>query len=119
MALKSEIYINTERYGKILADTMAQVVALSIASKARRNVRVDTGQLRASINTDRIGQGHYMTFAQTVYAAAQEFGLAPFGKANYSYTPYMRPAAMEASTNYELNTALQIAKAAALRGSSV
>ena len=63
--------------------------ALRVERDAKRLVRVDTGRLRASIDTlkepltRRIGSG-------VVYAAAQEFGRSDLP--HYGYTPYLRPA---------------------------
>ena len=64
--------------------------AMMIEGDAKRIVAVDTGRLRSSINTikqpliRRIG-------SSVVYAAAQEFGRPDMKQ--YTYRPYLRPAA--------------------------
>lgn len=119
MAVKSKIFINTSKYGDILADVYAGEIAANIASKAKRKVRVDTGNLASTINFNKKSKGEWEVFAISDYAAAQEWGLKPFGKDNYRFTPYMRPATQEAGSTGEKNIALKIAEAKALRGSRV
>jgi len=64
--------------------------ALWIEHDAKRLVRVDTGLLRASINTVSKPMSRYIGSSKN-YAAAQEFGRPDLNK--YGYTPYLRPAA--------------------------
>lgn len=109
-------YINISVYGADLADIFAGIIAYNIASKARNIVRVgSTGNLKNSITTERKSKGNYETYAQAAYAAAQEWGLAPFGKPNYSYTPYMIPALMQSITAGEKREALRQAQASVKR----
>jgi hypothetical protein len=63
-----------------------------IAREARSRVAVDTRNLQNSIKAITISKKRFSVIASTEYAAAQEWGLAKFGKPNYTFTPYMTPA---------------------------
>jgi len=64
--------------------------AMLIEADAKQLVRVDTGLLKASINTIKQPRTRYIG-TNKEYAAAQEFGRPDL--AHYGYTPYLRPAA--------------------------
>jgi phage gpG-like protein len=63
--------------------------AILVENDAKRIVRVDTGVLRASINTISQPLIRYIGSSKD-YAAAQEFGRPDLPR--YGYTPYLRPA---------------------------
>lgn len=65
--------------------------AMYVEKDAKRLVRVDTGRLRASINSIKPRPLMRMIGTNVKYAAAQEFGRPDL--ASYGYTPYLRPAA--------------------------
>lgn len=108
-----EIFIDLSKYGEVLADRMAQGINTRVARFARQKVAVDTGQLRNSIKTDSSGFGQYETFAETPYALAQEYGRPDLPA--YTFTPYMRPAAIQASQDAVVNEVLKEAEDAARR----
>jgi phage gpG-like protein len=70
--------------------------ALLVENDAKRLVRVDTGVLRASINTVSRPMVRYIGSSK-VYAAAQEFGRSDLVR--YGYTPYLRPALEKNTVN--------------------
>ena len=61
---------------------------------AQKIVRVDQGTLKNSIHVS-----DNVVYSDLPYARAQEYGLAEFGKPNYGFTPYMRPAAKDVESN--------------------
>jgi len=65
--------------------------ANKIEYAAKRIVRVDTGELKASINTWKPGRLQYNIGSSKDYAAAQEFGRPDLLR--YRFRPYLRPAA--------------------------
>lgn len=70
--------------------TQVAKTAYNIESRAKKNVRVDTGRLRASIHVVFSQGGYNASIGSNVeYAGSQEFGLP--GR-RYSYTPYLMPA---------------------------
>jgi hypothetical protein len=88
---------NTGKFMDELAKIVTAAVAEDINNKAKSIVRVGTtGNLKGSINFEKNSDYEWTAYSQTEYAAAQEWGLAPFGKPNYSFTPYMRPASQDA-----------------------
>lgn len=82
------------RFVDVFADKLGQSVAITARNEARRNARVDTGNLRNSIRADKTGESEREVSANTEYAAAQEWGRPDLP--NYGFTPYMRPGAKEA-----------------------
>lgn len=82
---KPDIRGMKERYRE-KADSMARLVAEEAARRARILVPVDTGRLRASIDTGRLGLARYFIKAQTRYAKWVEF----------IHKPFLRPAAESA-----------------------
>ena len=85
-----EFKLDLSKYTNIMTDKIAQGVVVTIRNKAKKNVRVDKGDLRNSIQSIKIANGMYEVFAQAPYAAAQEWGRPDLPK--YGFTPYMRPA---------------------------
>jgi hypothetical protein len=73
--------------------------AMLVESDAKRIVRVDTGLLRASIDTIPRPLTRYVG-SHKEYAAAQEFGRPDLPR--YGYTPYLRPA-LEKNTQNIVN----------------
>ena len=112
-----KIFLNLEKYTDVLADTVAQRVNTEVAVQAKKNVRVDSHDLQNSIRTDKIGDQHYETSANTPYALAQEFGRPDLEQ--YGYTPYMRPAAIRMSNPAIQQRLLDDASGIALRKSRV
>jgi len=110
-----EIKIDLGKYTSVMADKIAQGIAVDIRNKAKKKVRVDKGDLRNSIQAIKIASGSYEVFAQAPYAAAQEFGRPDLPK--YGYTPYMRPAAEQAISN--LDKIVEKAEIAARAASSL
>jgi len=114
-----EIYIDTSRFAAIFANEMAFEVARQIEAFAQRRVAVDSGDLKGSITIVGIAPAEYIVFAQAPYALAQEYGLRAYGKPNYRYQPYMRPAAVQASTSNNISIAKEIALNRAIQGSKI
>lgn len=98
--------IDLTKFPGVLADRIAQGVAVYIRIEAKKKVRVAERDLQNSIQTEGRG-GSYVTFSETPYAAAQEFGRPDLP--NYGFTPYMRPSAAEAATD---NVVREIARRA-------
>jgi len=73
--------------------------AMLVESDAKRLVRVNTGLLRASIDTIPRPLTRYIG-SHKEYAAAQEFGRPDIPR--YGYTPYLRPA-LEKNTQNIVN----------------
>jgi len=82
-------------FDKDKVETALDRGAMLVEGDAKRLVRVDTGLLRASIDTIPQSLVRYIGSGK-VYAAAQEFGRPDLP--NYGYTPYLRPA-LEKNTN--------------------
>lgn len=135
MAEETKIYIDLKIFSEELADKVAQGLNTRVRIFAKQNVAVDSGDLRDSIRTSGTG-GRYQTIAGGVmgtdrpskyrknkkarmiaYALAQEFGRPDLPR--YTFTPYMRPAAMQASEPGVVNEVLREATDAALRKSKV
>jgi phage gpG-like protein len=89
------------RYTRELADRVGWLTGITARKAARRNVRVDTGTLRNSIQLDKVAEDRHEVSANTEYAAAQEWGRPDLP--NYGFTPYMRPAAKEAVDEIRTN----------------
>lgn len=107
------------KFTDIIADTIPLAVALDISNRAKNIVRVDSGDLRGSISFKKVKKNESMVFTRSAHAAAQEWGLAVFGKPNYSYTPYLRPAAQDSSQQSNLSEIIRIASNAALQRSRI
>jgi len=117
MDVKIDKKLNLNVFLDTLVDQIGEEVAKSTMTFAQRRVSVDKGDLKDSIDLLAIAPGNYEVFAQTLYAAAQEWGLAPFGKPNYRYQPYMRPAAAEAGSNRSIAQSTRTAtRTAVIRG---
>lgn len=108
---KVEIFLDLAKYSEVMADKLAQRVNVEVRNQARGNVAVDTGKLRNTILTEKLGPGRYQTFAETPYALAQEFGRPDLPR--YTFTPYMRPAAQEATESGKLKQFVTEAEEAA------
>ena len=89
-------YIGISNIGKDIAEKTAQLTAIQVKRLAISKVAVDSGNLKNSIIMSKTRTG-YAVFSGSEYALAQEYGLEPYGKPNYTYTPYMRPASIEAN----------------------
>jgi hypothetical protein len=76
-----------------------------IQQRAQTRVRKDTRNLMASIRIS----GPYV-FSDLPYARAQEYGLEAYGKPNYDYTEYMRPAVKDAESNIAQLTSKSMAE---------
>lgn len=109
--MATKIFIDLSKYTEVLADRMAAIVNAEVWKNARNNVAVDTGRLRTSLTTAKLSKGHYETSAQTPYALAQEYGRPDLAK--YTFTPYMRPTAKQATEIGKLNQFLKEAEATA------
>jgi len=93
-----EILVDLSTYADTLDREVMEAVTLYTANAAKRLVAVDTGNLKGSIQTERINNTTMQVFSTSVYAAAQEYGLREFGKENYNFNPYLRPAAADATS---------------------
>jgi hypothetical protein len=89
----SDVRFDFKRFADVFADEIAAFTAVTVRKAAREAVRVDTGELRNSIRTEKVGEGEREVSANTEYAAAQEYGRPDLP--NYGFTPYVRPAAKE------------------------
>ena len=117
-----DIKIDTAKFVRVLADTLAQGVATNIRILAKKFVAVDSRDLQNSIRVEGLGMNQYEVLAGGVlgvkndkmvaYALAQEFGRPDLDK--YTFTPYMRPAAQQAIQAEEINKVLKSAVDAAL-----
>lgn len=87
-----EIFFDLRKFPIALVGRVAQLAAAEINKRARSKVRVDKGDLRSSIRTEKEGD-NFTVSANTEYAAAQEFGRPDLPR--YGFTPYMRPALKE------------------------
>lgn len=88
--------INLKKYTKVFVTSFAVGVALATRDAAIQRVRVDTGELKISIKAETIGSNKYIVRATAPHALVQEFGHPRYS--NYGFTPYMRPAAAEATS---------------------
>lgn len=111
--------LNLKVYVNVLAQKTAQGVAVEARNIARDKVAVDKGRLRNNIRTEQISKDDFITLSDTPYSLAQEFGLEPFGKPNYTFTPYMRPAAEQVVNIDKLTKIVQEANQAALRAAII
>jgi hypothetical protein len=106
-----EIFLDISEYTTVYADKFAQAINADVKNFARAKVAVKTSRLRNSIRIDKLGPASYQTVAQTPYAAAQEYGRPDL--ATYTFTPYMRPAAIKAGAKSNLDKrAIQASDAA-------
>ena len=72
-------------------DQVLKNVAFEVESQAKINAPVDTGNLRASINTEKIEDGVYHVSDGVTYGIYQELGPSGSGRV-WKYKPFMRPA---------------------------
>lgn len=68
-------------------DNIARTAALMVESEAKKLCPVDTGRLRASITTEKIGKAAYAVGTNVEYAPYVEFGTRKMRA-----QPYLRPA---------------------------
>jgi len=113
--IKVQINLNMKKYGLTFADRMAQLAAAEVVTKARQYVAKDTKALVTSIQIEPTlsSFAHYTPIAETEYARAQEWGRPDLK--NYTYTPYMRPAAKWAGQSAQMQKYIKRAEEAALR----
>ncbi len=88
-------FIDLKSYSEKIGNKTAQLTAIQVKRLAVSKVAVDEGGLIGSIMMSKTAQG-YAVHSDSDYALAQEYGLSEYGKPNYTYTPYMRPASDEA-----------------------
>jgi hypothetical protein len=88
-------------YSKEIARIMAPAVAFDIKSRASRIARKAFGTLRASIQVQKLSADHWEVYSSLAYAAAQEWGRPDLK--NYGFTPYMRPATDDTTSQGNLN----------------
>lgn len=122
--IKVQINLNMKKYGLTFADRMAQLAAAEVVTKAREYVAhpssqhpYSQGDLRNSIKQIREGFAKYLPYAETEYARAQEWGRPDLP--NYTFTPYMRPAAAWAKQAAQMQKYITRAEEAALRIAAV
>lgn len=96
VVIKINLPVYSREIAKVLCAAVAQDARNNASSIATKGV---TGLLKASIQVQRINDFHYVVGSNLDYALAQEYGLAPYGKSNYTFNPYMRPAARIAESN--------------------
>jgi hypothetical protein len=112
-----EIFIDLPNYIEEFTDTFARYIGGQVVKNARSNVAIDTSALHNSIRLDELGENNYMAVAEMPYALAQEYGRPDL--ANYTFTPYMRPAAIQATDQGTLNKGVRLAELAAKVKASV
>ena len=104
MSSRVEIYIKLPGLGNEIAANVSQALAARVTRLARQKVRVSTeatvpggphGVLRNSIRNIGLSRTHFVVISDLPYSAAQEWGLAKYGKKEYGFTPYMEPSARE------------------------
>lgn len=95
-----ELKLDISGFFEDVGRQMVALLAADVRTEARRRVRVDSSRLRNSIRIDILSSDEREVIAETPYAAAQEFGRPDLP--NYGFTPYMRPAAAEATTDQNL-----------------
>ena len=127
MAVTVDIYMDMSVYLETLSDKFAQGINTRVRRFAKEFVAhpsaehpYSTGHLRDNIMTDSSGIGEYETYvdlASVPYAAAQEWGRPDLP--NYTFTPYMRPAAEKASTKGVQSEVFEEAKDAAERAAKI
>jgi len=106
-----EIFIDLSMFTDVLADKIAQGVAVDIRNRAKRLCRVRDRKLQNSIKTESTGRGKYATYSEVAHGPAQEFGRPDLPQ--YGFTPHMRPAAHEASSPGGLAETVEKARMAA------
>lgn len=102
MASKFEKKIDLKKFSRSFTNELTQELTETVLAFAKRRVAVDTGELKGSLRIAFITATEKEVFTAVPYAAAQEYGLAPYGKPAYRFRPYMRPAASEAATTGNL-----------------
>lgn len=78
--------LSNHEAGRALDDALGDG-AVEIQATAQQQAPVDTGRLRSSIKTDKVGGAHYEVSTDVDYAEYQEYGTR-----YQSGTPFMRPA---------------------------
>lgn len=111
--IETKININLKKYGLAFADRLAQLAAAEAKNKAQEIVAKESTALVSSIKIIREHAAGYMVYSETEYAAAQEWGLPDVP--NYTFTPYMRPAASWAEQPAQMQKYITRAEEAALR----
>lgn len=121
---KVEIFIDLSVYNSVLSDVFAQRVAAGVTIEAKKLVAhpspqhpYSVGNLRNQIRTVPVGFGSYVSEVEETYALAQEYGRPDLPR--YSFKPYMRPGADEATTQKNLDKYLKEAQEGALNRSKV
>ena len=94
--------INLKKYTKTFVTAFSVSVALAARDAAIQRVRVDTGKLKISIKAEIVGSNKYIVRATAPHALVQEYGHPRHS--NYGFTPYMRPAVVEATSSGVLAT---------------
>ena len=133
-----KIYLDLVKYNDVLTDTFARLLNTRVRIFAKKFVAVDSRDLQDSIRTEGLGKRNYQTVAGGIegterpskyksakkkkirmiaYALAQEFGRPDL--ANYTFTPYMRPAAEQAVESGTLSEVLAEATDAAIKAATV
>ena len=119
MAKTVEKFYDLGRLSKIFEGELTNSMAQTVENLAKNQVARDTGALQRSIRTIADNPTNYTVFSDLVYAAAQEYGLAPYGKPGYRPQPYMRPAAATATTGSNVKAIVNEAIQKAIIGSTV
>lgn len=107
-----EKHIDMKTYLKTLDRVVRQTVAADVKNRARKNVRKDTFRLMNTIRVEGTTE-NIRTIAQTPYALAQEYGRPDLPQ--YTFNPYMRPAAAAAALGPNIKAAAETAHDAAMR----
>ena len=122
---KFDIKMNVEKYGLTFIDRLAQLAAAEGRNQAKKFVAnpdnksahpYSEGHLRNNIMMDRLDFARYEVYVDMSvipYAAAQEWGRPDLPA--YTFTPYMRPAAIAASQNKKIAEYIKQAEIAAER----
>lgn len=121
-----EIFVKIDDLIPEMAGNVAQALSAQVTRRARQKVAVSTeitrpggphGVLRNTIQTIGVSRTEFITVAETEYAAAQEWGRPDLN--NYTYTPYMGPAAEEVSSPTVFVPIANLAMAGAIRKNRV
>ncbi len=113
-----EQFVDLERYGKLFPDLLGQSTSAGIQNtiKKRNKPRL-TGDLMSNIRFERIDFSNYRILSDLPYSAAQEFGRPDLAK--YTFTPYMRPGALNGTTRNKMVEYVSSANEGALNRSKL
>jgi len=93
VGIKIDIKLDIDGFAKDFTELVTKKAATAGQRIAKRIVRKRSGDLKKSIILKKDEDDEWFYYSDSEYALAQEYGLEPFGKPRYGFTPYMRPSA--------------------------